>query len=312
MAGDVEPMVLCPLLPSLSLDTCSSPRAEQEWRRRGRRSMRSATAVVLASVAGGCCFSPLGGGCGSANVPMRRDAVSMKQDPPRPTFEDVIWGAALDWFKNSEMAAKKHQEHVNGDGVVHMMKGTPFVNAPDALKLRFVNDGAGRLVSEFMRREQRELGQWKVEKIIEAAGPEFDRRTALQELKELARSAPVVVLSFVDCPWCLAAKTLLLDELAIPPEAVRVVELEELGRDGKSLRAAAALATGRTSMPNVFVGGRSVGGYTDGFTKGERLGEPGLCLPDAPGLQPLYASGKLEGMLRKAEQKQQMLETHLF
>ena len=89
------------------------------------RSMRSATAVVLASVAGGCCFSPLGGGCGSANVPMRRDAVSMKQDPPRPTFEDVIWGAALDWFKNSEMAAKKHQEHVNGDGVVHMMKGTP-------------------------------------------------------------------------------------------------------------------------------------------------------------------------------------------
>ena len=236
----------------------------------------------------------------------------MKQEPSRPSLEDVIWGAALDWFKNSEMAAKRHQDHVNGDGVTHMMKGTPFVNAPDALKLRFVNDGAGRMVSEFMRREQQELGQWKVEKIIEAAGLEFDRRTAMQELKELARSAPVVVLSFVDCPWCLAAKTLLLDELEVPPEAVRVVELEELGRDGKSLRAAVALATGRTSMPNVFVGGRSVGGYTDGFTKGERLGEPSLCLPGAPGLQPLYQSGKLKGMLAKAEQKQQMLETHLF
>ena len=65
-------------------------------------------------------------------------------------------------------------------------------------------------------------------------------------------------------------------------------------------------------MPNVFVGGRSVGGYTDGFTKGERLGEPRLCVPNAPGLQPLHESGKLEGMLAKAESMQKMLETHLF
>jgi len=187
--------------------------------------MRTAVAVVLASVAGGCCFSPFGGGCGGACPTTRRCTVSM-QEPSRPSLEDVIWGAVLDWFKNSEMAAKRHQEHVNGDGVTHMMKGTPFVNAPDALKLRFVNDGAGRLVSEFMRREQRELGQWKVEKIMEAAGPEFDRRAAMKELKEIARSAPVVVLSFVDCPWCLAAKTLLLDELELPPDSVRVVELE--------------------------------------------------------------------------------------
>lgn len=235
----------------------------------------------------------------------------MKQQRP-PSLEDVVWGAALDWFKNSEVAAKRHQEHVEGEGVTHMMKGSLFVKAPDALKLRFVNDAAGKLVSEFMRREQQELGQWKVEKIVEAAGPSFDGRTALQELRELARSAPVVVLSFVDCPWCLAAKTLLLDELAVPLDAVRVVELEELGRDGKSLRAAVALATGRTSMPNVFIGGKSVGGFTDGFTKGERVGEPSLCRMDAPGLQPLHESGQLQGMLRKAQKNQKMLETHLF
>ena len=46
--------------------------------------------------------------------------------------------------------------------------------------------------------------------------------------------------------------------------------------------------------------------------KGERLGEPSLCVPAAPGLQPLHESGKLEGMLAKAESKQKMLETHLF
>ena len=120
--------------------------------------MRTAAAVLLASVAGG--FSPFGGGCGGACPTTRRYTASMKQEAAsRPSLEDVIWGAVLDWFKNSEMAAKRHQEHVNGDGVTHMMKGTPFVNAPDALKLRFVNDGAGRLVSEFMRREQRELGE---------------------------------------------------------------------------------------------------------------------------------------------------------
>ena len=37
-----------------------------------------------------------------------------------------------------------------------------------------------------------------------------------------------------------------------------------------------------------------------------------LCVPAAPGLQPLHESGKLEGMLAKAESKQKMLETHLF
>ena len=261
--------------------------------------------------------------------------------PKKPiSLEDAVWSQVLNWFKNSEMAASKHAEHVAGDGVQHMMKGTLFAKAPDSLKLKFVNDGAGRLMSEFMRREQAELGEWKVEKIVEAAGPSFDRRAGLQELRETARSAPVVVLSFVDCewrrrveptarqstrlthlsvltwlcagPWCLAAKTLLLDELALPPEAVRVVELEELGRQGKALRAAAALATGRTSMPNVFVGGRSVGGYTDGFTPGERLGEPSLCVADAPGLQPLHESGRLEGLLSQAQRDQRMLETHLF
>ena len=56
-------------------------------------------------------------------------------------------------------------------------------------------------------------------------------------------------------------------ELELPPEVVQVVELEALGRRGKALRAAAALATGRTSMPNVFIGGRSVGGFTDGFAQ---------------------------------------------
>ena len=45
---------------------------------------------------------------------------------------------------------------------------------------------------------------------------------------------------------------------------------------------------------------------------GERLGEPSLCVADAPGLQPLHESGRLEGLLSQAQRDQRMLETHLF
>ena len=65
---------------------------------------------------------------------------------------------------------------------------------------------------------------------------------------------------------------MLRDEMGDLP--LRIVELEELGLEGKRLRAACALATGRTSMPNIFVGGRSIGGFTDGFADG------GAALPD--------------------------------
>ena len=47
-----------------------------------------------------------------------------------------------------------------------------------------------------------------------------------------------------------------------PLSVLSEVELEERGREGKELRAAIALATGRTSMPAIFVGGRSLGGST--------------------------------------------------
>ena len=72
-----------------------------------------------------------------------------------------------------------------------------------------------------------------------------------------------MLFSFRDCPWCLLAKERLAGLATVLPAAeARVVELEERGREGKELRAAVALATGRTSMPAVFVRGRSLGGRT--------------------------------------------------
>jgi len=84
-------------------------------------------------------------------------------------------------------------------------------------------------------------------------------------------------------------------EPLLPKGQVRVVELEELGRYGKALRAAIALATGRTSMPSVWVDGICIGGYTDGDMP---TGDSTCCLKGSPGLEALEKSGELQEMLR--------------
>lgn len=184
-----------------------------------------------------------------------------------------------------------HRKHIEGDAVLHMLKGTPMAAAPDELKLKFARSSAGAAVATFMKREQQNIGGWKVDRIVEAAGADFDPATERARLVREAATNPIVVFSFIDCPWCLLAKERLraveesVVEAWLPPGSVRVVELEDLGRDGKRLRAALALATGRTSLPSIFVGGRCVGGYTDG----DPAGDAALCHAGAPGLEALDA-----------------------
>ena len=89
-------------------------------------------------------------------------------------------------------------------------------------------------------------------------------------------STQVVVFSFTDCPWCVAAKRLLAEY-----DSVLDIDLEPLGPRGKTLRAAIALETGRTSMPAVYVRGEAIGGYTDG----------------TPGLLALHRTGELQQRL---------------
>ena len=205
----------------------------------------------------------------------------------------------FDWFKSSEGVAKIHRQHVEGDTVHHMLKGTAFAAAPDSLKLDFAQGPAGAAVAKFMQLEQQYIGDWKAEKVLEAAGPDFDSEKARAVLQSYLTSAAVVVFSFVDCPWCLLAKQALHEELqseGIDPATVRVIELEPLGRRGKELRAVISMATGRTSMPSIFVLGKAIGGYTDG----RPTGDPDICMQDATGLRDLIESGQFRDMLRLA------------
>lgn len=199
------------------------------------------------------------------------------------------------WFTTSEAVARIHEKHVNGDKVMHMLKDTPFAAAPDDMKLDFARGPAGAAVADFMRLEQQYIGDWKLQRIVEAAGLDFDADQARADLILETERAPVVMFSFVDCPWCLLAKEALAE--AIPDgDELRVVELEELGREGKKVRAAIALATQRTSMPSIFVGGRAIGGFTDG----EPRGDDELCVSGSQGLQNLIESGEFETLRQSA------------
>jgi glutaredoxin len=238
----------------------------------------------------------------------------------------------LQWFKNSDLVAKLHAEHIASPQVQHMMKSTQLVKAPDHDKVRFAESFMGRLVSDAMAKEQQMLGKWKVQKIIEAATPGtgvFEVEAGHEYLLEVIGKAPVTLISFVDCPWCLLAKKLLQEEPYRldrnfdddSDKILQIVELEDLGWKGKELRASIALATGRTSMPACFIGGLSIGGYTDGFeivneTTNDEHGEIyipdadfDLRLMDATGMKNMHKTGRLQSLIEEVRHPQGIINS---
>ena len=115
----------------------------------------------------------------------------------------------VNWVKSSNLFASLHQEHVSSSQVRHMMKSTPLVNAPDEAKVEFANGPFGKMVAKMMESEQALLGDWKLDKIVEAAGEDFDTDAGHQYLLNVLDQVPVTLFSFDDCPWCLLAKKLL-------------------------------------------------------------------------------------------------------
>ena len=68
--------------------------------------------------------------------------------------------------------------------------------------------------------------------------------------------ADVKIYSSDYCPYCQRAKALLRER--------GVTDWEEIGVDGKPAeRAAMAQLVGRTSVPQIFIGGQHVGGCDD-------------------------------------------------
>lgn len=63
----------------------------------------------------------------------------------------------------------------------------------------------------------------------------------------------------------------------------QAIELDQMGDEGKALRAQLGVMTGRTSVPNIWIAGEGIGGCNDG-----------------PGIMTLQREGKLEGILKQA------------
>ena len=71
----------------------------------------------------------------------------------------------------------------------------------------------------------------------------------------------VIIFSKTYCPHSRRAKTILLDRYSIVP-APAVVELDEHPLGGR-LQAKLAVMTGRKTVPNILVNGKSIGGGDD-------------------------------------------------
>lgn len=81
------------------------------------------------------------------------------------------------------------------------------------------------------------------------------------ELNSILKKGPIIIFSKSYCPFSAKAKRILLEKYTIVP-APYVVELDTHPL-GPGLQAALAKSTGRRTVPNVLVSGRSIGGGDD-------------------------------------------------
>ncbi|KAE8145908.1 glutaredoxin domain protein [Aspergillus avenaceus] len=81
------------------------------------------------------------------------------------------------------------------------------------------------------------------------------------ELNGILKRSPIIVFSKSYCPYSAKAKSILLDKYSIVPTPY-VVELDQHPM-GQKLQALLADNTGRRTVPNVLISGRSIGGGDD-------------------------------------------------
>ncbi|KAF1776344.1 Glutaredoxin subgroup [Phytophthora cactorum] len=82
--------------------------------------------------------------------------------------------------------------------------------------------------------------------------------SAKETVQAQIAASPIVVYSKSYCPYCTKTKTL-LTELGAKYE---VVELDQID-GGSEQQDALEDLTGQSTVPNVFVGGKSIGGNSD-------------------------------------------------
>ncbi|KAI3806114.1 hypothetical protein L1987_22006 [Smallanthus sonchifolius] len=97
-----------------------------------------------------------------------------------------------------------------------------------------------------------------------------------ETVKKTITDNPVVVYSKT---WCLYSSEVksLFNRLGVQP---LVVELDQMGAQGPQLQKVLERLTGQHTVPNVFIGGKHIGGCTD-TVKLHRKGELEALLAEA-------------------------------
>lgn len=120
-----------------------------------------------------------------------------------------------------------------------------------------------------------DLNEGKKQFTINQAGS-YDEAAVKSKVEKLIADNQVMVFSWSGCPFCKKAKAA-LSEMGAQYTAL---ELDTIP-DGKAIRAELTKMTNRTSVPNIFIGGKNIGGCNDG-----------------PGLMTLENKGELKPMLQ--------------
>ncbi|KAK6335639.1 hypothetical protein TWF696_002406 [Orbilia brochopaga] len=81
---------------------------------------------------------------------------------------------------------------------------------------------------------------------------------AKEKAQKFIDENPVAVFSKSYCPYCKASKALLTEVNA----NFNVMELDQID-DGSDIQAALAEITGQSTVPNIFIGGKHIGGNSD-------------------------------------------------
>ncbi|CAA7403293.1 unnamed protein product [Spirodela intermedia] len=103
-----------------------------------------------------------------------------------------------------------------------------------------------------------------------------------ETVKKTIDENPVVVYSKTWCSYSMEVKAL-FKRLGVEP---LVIELDELGPQGPQLQKVLERLTGQFTVPNVFIGGKHIGGCTD-TVKLHHKGELTVLLSEAVGGQSL-------------------------
>ncbi|KAK9380064.1 thioredoxin-like protein [Kockiozyma suomiensis] len=85
--------------------------------------------------------------------------------------------------------------------------------------------------------------------------------SAQARVREYVAKNPIMVFSKTYCPYCVHAKGLLKNESAAV--AAKILELDEMGKEGSDLQNAVYQLYSHRTVPAIFIGGKFIGGDSD-------------------------------------------------